>query len=218
MHSKWETPAMLTHNGRDTSHIDLVFTSVSHKDCSISVKVKVLEMVFWNSSCHAPVQVDISGIWTRPPKPKRNSHKMLEADPIIMAKWSTLCPNIYSSCINLMLWAATIQATDYTLQCSQLRMKQDCCILTSVLQAAKKVRRIPFIWKEAGKPSRGKPMVVAHRRSSRAVKSVHCRYNAKKKETNITRISWKPQPETRNCSTSWSVNIRPYLISPMPSW
>ena len=74
---------MLAHNGRDSSHIDLVFTSVSPKDGSKSVRVKVLEQVPWNS-CHTPVQVDIVNIWDRPPKPKRNTNKKPKADPIVI--------------------------------------------------------------------------------------------------------------------------------------
>ena len=214
---------MLVHNGRDTSHIDLVFAPVFHKDCSLSVKVRVLQIVFWNSSCHTPALGDISSIWIRPHKPKMNANKKPKADHIIVTKWFTSV-QIYTHLCLLILtrsqpcplpWSyrnpkpGALSSADpgYRLYLTAHSAKK----ATGTLSVTKKGRRIHIVWKEAGKQGRRDQRKIPWS-SEECASEIYCR----KRNPHNTGISWKPQPETRNYSTS-SANIRPSLVSPTQS-
>ena len=177
---------MLVHNGRDTSHFDLVFAPVFHKDCSLSVKVRVLQIVLWNSSCHAPVLGDISSIWIRPHKPKMNANKKHKADHIIVTKWFTSVQIYTHLCLPILTrsqpcplpWSyrnpkpGAVNSADlgYRLYLTAHSAKK----ATGTLPVTKKGRRIHIVWKEAGKPGRRDPRKMPWS-SEECASEIYCR-------------------------------------------
>ena len=201
-------PKMIAHNGKHTSHTDLLFwnetSHVTHMD------VKVDEMVPWNTSCHVPVSKmlgcdvrrrgNIEAVRTTQ---KNTSNKGIK----LITKWDTLNRDVYDQCvsgylqlmdlqrldtastveiINLIIRVATLQATDMHITRGETKRRNTWP--PDIVQALKRAHQYHAIWKQEGRPGPEHNVSVLLRQASRSVRASQRRHTALKREMKYKKI------------------------------
>ena len=184
-------PTMFAHNGRDTSFIDLIYTS----DPTMCSKPCVTDKVPENTSCHTPVCFLLQSV--NVPTHKKPSSKPA---PSMEVKKRTLKDEIYcnvsdrylqlfnldlvhphtaADILTLLLKAATLQSSEVYMSPMGKRKK---AFPQNVIGALKKSRKIHALWKAEGRPGPNHNTSLNRRKASRAVRAALRTYNAQRRD------------------------------------
>jgi hypothetical protein len=197
-------PTMLSHDGRSSSHIDIMATN---RPGAEQLTVEVLDKVPWNTSCHTPVLLrlpmahgkEMASVAT-PVKPTIYSRA-----PRIL--WDTLDKGKFQHTLvkafedrqsNLLLPSDQIKLIQETVSsaaenCAEvIKPKTGKARKTTypkpVIDAIKKSRLTHYLWKNAGRPRMPHPLAKNRRKSSRAVRAAQRRHTATQRQKKIRSI------------------------------